>query len=140
MTSDRPFVGVDAHKKLTRLREQLDELPVVGKEFLDGLVMAEVPEVREHGHESFRFERKRVHIDLRRWVSGVGDSFSLDLVGEKGGDNRKETIDDIVLADNVECNRWYREELESEVLDRGLGLAVHEKVGINDPMVNVGKV
>ena len=117
MTSDRLCVGVDVHKQLTRLREQLDELPVVGKEFLDGLVMAEVPEVREHGHESFRFERKSVHIDLCRWVSGVGDLASLDLVGEKG-DNRKEPIDDIVLADNVECDRWCREELESEVLDR----------------------
>ena len=36
-----------------RLREQLNGLPVIGKEFLDGLIVAEVPEVQEDGHESF---------------------------------------------------------------------------------------
>ena len=117
VTSDRPFVGVDAHKQLTRLRKKLNKLPVVGEELLDGFVMAEIPEVRKHGHKSFRFERKCIHIDLRRWVSGVDDSFALDLVGEKGSDNGEEPIDDVVLADNVECDRWYREELEGEVFD-----------------------
>lgn len=104
VTRDRPFVGVDAHKQLARLREQLNKLPVVGKEFLDGLVMAEVPKIRKNGHKSLRFERECVHIDLCRRVSGVDDSFALDLVGEKGGDNGEESIDDVVLADNVECN------------------------------------
>lgn len=140
MARDRPFVRVDAHEQLASLREQLDELPVMGKELLDGLVVTEVPEVGEYGHESFRFEWERVHINLCRRVSGVDDSLALDLVGEKGGDDGEETIDDIVLADNVECDRWYREELEGEVFDRGLGLAVHEEIGVNNPMINVGKV
>ena len=140
MTCGGPFVWVDAHEQLARLREQLDKLPVMGKKFLDGLVVAEVSEVREHGHESFRFERKRVYIDLCRRVGGVSDSLALYLVGEKGGDDGKEPIDNIVLADDVERDRWNSEELEGEVFDRGFGLAVHEKVGVNDPMVNVGKM
>jgi len=74
----------------------------MGKEFLDGLVVTEVPEVREHGHESFRFERKRVHVDLCRRISGVDNPFALDLVGEEGSYDGEEPIDDIVLANNVE--------------------------------------
>lgn len=104
MARDRPLVRVDAHKQLARLREQLDELPVMGKELLNGLVMAEIPEVREYGHESLRFERKCVHIDLRCRVSGVDDSLALDLIGKEGGNNGEESIDYIVLADNVECD------------------------------------
>jgi len=74
----------------------------MGKELLDGLVVAEVPEVRKHGHESFRFERKCIHIDFCCRISGVDDPLALDLVGEKGSYDGEEPIDDIVLADNVE--------------------------------------
>ena len=140
MTCDRPFIWIDAHEELARLREQLNKLPVMGQELLDGLVVAEVPEVREHRHEAFGLERKRVHINLCRRVSGVGDSFSLDLVGEKRGDDGEESVDDVVLTDNVEGDGWYGEKLEGEVLDRGFGLAVHKQVGVNDPMVNISKM
>ena len=102
MTCDRPFVWINAHEELTRLREQLNKFPVMGQEFLNGFVVAEVPEVREHRHEAFGFERKRVHIDLCCRISWVDDSFALNLVGEKGGDDGEESVDDVVLADNVE--------------------------------------
>ena len=104
MTSHRPFVRIDAHKELARLGKQLDKLPVMGQEFLDGLIVAEVPEVREYGHKPFRFERERVHVDLCRRVSGIDDSLALNLVGEKGGDDGEEPIDNVVLADDMECD------------------------------------
>jgi hypothetical protein len=59
---------------------------------------------------------------------------------EESGDDGEEPIDDVMLTDNVECDRRNSEELEGEVFDRGFGFTVHEEVGVDNPMVNVGEV
>jgi hypothetical protein len=106
--------------------------------------MAEVSEVAKHGHESFRFERERVDVDGE--VGGcVGcerkdDVFVDDLVGEEGGDDGEEAGDEVVCADDVEGDAGDGEELESEVFDGGFGFAVGEEVGVDDAVVDVGKV
>ena len=102
MAGDRPFVWINTHEELARLGKELNKLPVMGQELLNGFIVTEISEVREYRHEPFRFERKRVHVDLRRWVCGIGDPFALNLVGEKGGNDGKEPIDDVVLSNNVE--------------------------------------
>ena len=38
MVRDRPFVRADEHEYLIRLREEPDELPVMGKELLSSFV------------------------------------------------------------------------------------------------------
>ena len=83
------FIRVDTHEDLASLRKLADEFVVVGDQLLDGSIVAEISQVTEDWHESFRLEREGVDVDLSSGVRWEYDALVLDLVGEKCRDDSK---------------------------------------------------
>ena len=130
------FVWINAHEKLASVCELRDELIIVDNEFLNEFATAKIAQIAENRHEPLRLEWEGVHVNLCIEIWRINDTFVLNLVREEGGDDGEETGDDIVMADDVQSDGRYREELQGEIFDRSLRLAIGEKVCVDDAMVD----
>lgn len=110
---------------------------IVCDELLYRLVMTDVSEIAEDGHEAFRLERIAVDIHLCGRFRLEDDTLVLYLVGEEGSNDGEETRNEIVVSDYVQRHRWDREKLKSEVFDRRFRFSVNEQICIDHTVIHV---
>jgi hypothetical protein len=91
---------------LAGLGELRDELVATGDEPLYGLVVTQVAQIAENGHEAFRLERLAVDVDVRGGSSWVVDPPIRDLVCEKGSNDIENAGDDVVKLHDMQSSRW----------------------------------
>jgi hypothetical protein len=91
---------------LAGLSELRDEFVATSDEPLHRLVVTQVAQIAENGHEAFRFEWLAVDVDVRSGSSWVVDPPIRDLVCEKGSDDVENAGDDIVKLHDMQCSRW----------------------------------
>jgi hypothetical protein len=87
VTVRRSFVRVYAHKQSANLCKLDDEPAVLRDESSDRLIVAEVAEIAEHGHESFGFKRETIDVHLGAGIRRLDDMLSFDLIGKERGDD-----------------------------------------------------
>lgn len=136
----RPLVWVETHEQLARLRELHDVVAVVDNHLLDGRVVAKVAQVAKDGHETFGLEWGRVDVQYRSAHRRIDDPFIDNLVGEEGGDDGKETRDDLVVAHYVGGHRRGGEQLQGEIFDGCFRFVINQQVGVYDAMIDTRKV
>lgn len=82
------LVRINAHEELAGFRELHHELAVVGDHRLHWLVVAEIPQVAEDGHEALGLEGECVDIEVCGEIRWVDDMLVFDLVREERRDDR----------------------------------------------------
>lgn len=81
------LVRVDAHKKLAHLAELHDIERIARDELLHCAVGANIPQVAEHGHESFAAKGGGIDVDFGNTAGREGKAFIRYLIRKEGGDD-----------------------------------------------------
>jgi hypothetical protein len=101
MVRNRTLIGIDAHEHLAYCREASNEFGFLRDDTLHSTIGANVSQIREYWHESFRFERWRFDINWHIRVWREIDALWGHLIGEKSCDYAKQTWYDAMVTDNV---------------------------------------
>lgn len=64
----------------------------------------------------------------------------LYLIGEEGGDNGKQSGNELLIANDMASDGRNGEELQSEIFDRCFRFTIHKEIGIDDAGIDTGKM
>ena len=92
---------LDAHEELVDLGKFADDSGILSNEFPDGLVIAEIPNVTEHWHQTFGSDGEAIHIQF----------------GSTGSISWSTEYAFVVVSHDMTCSRWDCKELEGTIFD-----------------------
>ena len=87
MAHSGSLIWADAHEELADSGKLGDKVMITRDEFLHRLVVTDVAQITEYGHEALAPEWECVGVDLGMWVWREDYSFAGYLVGEERRDD-----------------------------------------------------
>ena len=134
---------MDAHEELADLGKLANEGRISGDELLNRFIVAKISKVTKDRHEALGLERETVNIQfygLRSVRRSVEDTFVGDLIREEIDDDVEQTCDEIMISNDMTCDRWDSKELEGKILYGRFRFPIDKEIGIHNARVHSGKM